>query len=194
MCIRQEQQAPSLSMPALSKGWIWPLSLALSLMAAAPSPAQSISSRSATAPSTTTFKLAVQSNTIAQMEDQVWQQINEQRQRYGLSPLRLNRQLSLVARSHSQRMARYNFYSHIDPQGHNHRRRVEASGLSAYLIGENLMKCIRSNDPAGLSVSSWMKSPAHRKNVLLPEMKETGVGIWQQGETVYVTQIYMEPK
>jgi len=155
---------------------------------ARPLPSQSVAS------SSSSFTLAAQSNTVAQMEDQVWQQINQQRQHHGLPPLRLNRQLSLVARSHSQQMANQNFYGHVDPQGRNHRGRVEASGMNAYLIGENLMKCIRANDPAGLSVQSWMRSPAHRKNILLSEMQETGVGIWRQGQTYYVTQIYMEPK
>lgn len=140
------------------------------------------------------YTLAAQSNNIAQMEDRILHQINEQRHNHGLVPLQLNRELSLVARSHSQQMANRNFYSHIDHQGRNHRDRVEASGLKAYLIGENLMKCIRASDPAGLSVQSWMDSPAHRKNILLTEMTETGVGIWQRGETYYVTQIYMEPK
>lgn len=143
---------------------------------------------------TSSYTLAAQSNNIAQMEEQVLHQINEQRQNHGLAPLQLNRQLSLVARSHSQQMANRNFYSHIDHLDRNHRDRVEAAGLKAYLIGENLMKCIRASDPVGLSVQSWMESPGHRKNILLTEMQETGVGIWRRGETFYVTQIYMEPK
>ncbi len=181
------------SMPITVNRWIWPLSLALSLVAA-PSLAQSRSSVSANRPHTPTFQLAAQSDNLSHIEDQVLQQINQQRQDHGLSALQLNPQLSQIARSHSQQMANQNFYGHIDPQGRNHRRRVEAAGLRAYVIGENLMKCIHADDPASLSVSSWMQSPAHRQNVLLSEMKETGVGIWKQGETFYVTQIYMEPK
>lgn len=191
MNIKQEHHAPSFTMPKF-----WKLSLALTLglsLVAGPSLANP-RSRAASVSGNSSFTLAAQSNNIAQMEDQVLQQINEQRQSHGLSPLQLNRQLSLVARSHSQQMANNNFYGHIDQNGRNHRSRVEASGLKAYLIGENLMKCIRSGDPAGLSVQSWMGSPAHRKNILLSEMKETGVGIWRQGQTYYVTQIYMEPK
>ncbi|NJK42094.1 MAG: CAP domain-containing protein, partial [Acaryochloridaceae cyanobacterium SU_2_1] len=68
------------------------------------------------------------------------------------------------------------------------------AGLRAYVIGENIMQVVQSNDPARVSVISWMNSPGHRRNVLLPEMKETGVGIWQQGNRYFVTQIYMEPK
>lgn len=189
MHIRQEPQAPRL---AIHRRWAWALPLALGLsLVAAPSLSQTLHTLSL---GTSASTLPAQSSTIAQMETEVLQQINQKRQRRGLPALQLNPRLSLVARSHSQQMAQYNFYSHIDPLGRNHRRRVEALGLRAYLIGENLMKCIRSSDPVGLSVESWMRSPAHRKNVLLPEMKETGVGIWRKGQTYYVTQIYMEPK
>ncbi|WP_299486859.1 CAP domain-containing protein [Acaryochloris sp. IP29b_bin.137] len=191
MSIYQEQSASQLSN---ARRWGWSLTLALGLsFGATPGLAQSTLSPSVTT-GTSSITLAAQSSSIAQMEAQVWQQINQRRQLHGLPPLKLNRQLSLVARSHSQQMADYNFYSHIDPQGRNHRRRVEASGLRAYVIGENLMKCIRSRDPVGLSVQSWMDSPAHRKNILLSGMQETGVGIWRKGKTYYVTQIYMEPK
>ncbi len=189
MHISQEHQAPHF--PVFKK-WGWPLALTLGLsLVAAPSWSQTLHTPSM---GTSTSTLIAQSSTIAQMEAEVVQQINQKRQSHGLPPLQLNPKLSLVARSHSQQMARHNFYSHIDPQGWNHRRRVEAFGLQAYLIGENLMKCIQSSDPVGLSVQSWMNSPAHRKNILLSEMQETGVGIWRKGQTYYVTQIYMEPK
>lgn len=186
-----EHSAPRFT---LTKFWKLPFVLALGFnLIASPSIANPRSSETLVS-STSSYTLAAQSNNIAHVEDQVFHQINEQRQSHGLAPLQLNRQLSLVARSHSQQMANRNFYNHIDHQGHNHRDRVEASGLRAYLIGENLMKCICASDPAGLLVQSWMDSHAHRKNILLTEMKETGVGIWRRGETYYVTQIYMEPK
>lgn len=189
MHINQGHQACYVS---IARRWGWSLSVALGLsLVATPSLSQSPPSP---AIGTSTFTLPVQSSTIAQMEAEVLRRINRKRERRGLSALRLNPTLSLAARSHSQQMALHNFYSHIDHRGRNHRRRVEALGLSAYLIGENLMKCNHSPDPVSLSVTSWMRSPGHRKNILLPEMQETGVGIWRKGEIYYVTQIYMEPK
>lgn len=189
MHISQEHQASHLS---IFRRWGWPLSLALGLsLVATPSLSQSLQPSSLGA---STFTLPVQSSNIAQMEADVLRRINLKRQGRGLPDLRLNPTLSLAARSHSQQMARHNFYSHIDHHGRNHRRRVEALGLRAYLVGENLMKCNRSPDPVSLSVTSWMRSPGHRKNILLPEMQETGVGIWRKGQTYYVTQLYMEPK
>ncbi|NJN38546.1 MAG: CAP domain-containing protein [Acaryochloridaceae cyanobacterium CSU_3_4] len=194
MHLLQRQQASSFFMiQRWTKLFSGIMVVGLSLLTS-PSYAKPSASVATHSTSPSSIELATQSNTLAQMEAQVWEQINQQRQRHGLPALQLNRQLSLVARSHSQQMAHHNFYGHVDQQGRNHRRRVEAFGLRAYLIGENLMRCKRANDPASLSVSSWMSSPAHRQNILLPEMKETGVGIWKQGNTYYVTQIYIEPK
>lgn len=141
-----------------------------------------------------TSRLTPQSRNVATMEQQVLQQVNHQRQQHGLPSLRSNPSLSRVARTYSQQMAAYNIYGHIGPSGETHRQRVEAAGLRASLIGENLMKVDYNRHPVALSVNGWMNSAGHRKNILLPQMTETGVGIWQNGATYYVTQLYMVPK
>jgi uncharacterized protein YkwD len=141
-----------------------------------------------------TTRLSPQSPNISTMEQQVLQQVNQQRQRHGLSALKSNPSLSKVARIYSQQMATYNIYGHIGPSGETHRQRVEAAGIRAVLIGENLMKVDYNRHPVALSVQGWMNSAGHRKNILLPQMTETGVGIWQRGSTYYVTQLYIEPK
>ncbi|MEO0376241.1 MAG: CAP domain-containing protein [Cyanobacteria bacterium P01_A01_bin.17] len=156
------------------------------LQPALPSVASAISYRIA--------KQTSQSPNIATMEQQLLRQVNHQRQRYGLPALRRNPRLSQVARTYSQQMAAYNIYGHIGPSGETHRQRVEAAGLRASLIGENLMKVDYNRHPVALSVNGWMNSAGHRKNILLPQMTETGVGIWQRGSTYYVTQLYIEPK
>lgn len=128
------------------------------------------------------------------MEQQILRQVNQQRQRHGLPALRRNPNLSQVARIYSQQMAAHNIYGHIGPSGETHRQRVEAAGIRAALIGENLMKVGHDRHPVALSVQAWMKSSGHRKNILLPQMTETGVGIWRRGSTYFVTQLYIEPK
>ena len=138
-----------------------------------------------------------QSRKIARMEAQVFQQINQFRSVHGLRPLKFNSRLAQVARGYSQQMAQYNFYSHRGLRGDSPRQRVEAAGMQAYLVGENLMKCPctrRSRHPVKTSVRSWMNSSGHRRNILLPSMQETGVGIWRRGNTYYLTQLFIEPK
>ncbi|NJK41048.1 MAG: hypothetical protein HC934_06210, partial [Acaryochloridaceae cyanobacterium SU_2_1] len=132
MSLNQGRQTPTLSTQKISK-----TAVALAFTAAFISLGATLFSRPAQAKpildplhaSSAPFQIAAQSSNIAQMENEVWQQINSQRQRYGLPPLAMNGQLSQVARNHSQQMAQHNFYSHIGRQGETHRQRVEAAGL-----------------------------------------------------------------
>ena len=52
-----------------------------------------------------------------ELERHVHQQINRERQRYGLPNLHNNTSLTVIARHHSQDMASHQFFSHINPQG-----------------------------------------------------------------------------
>jgi uncharacterized protein YkwD len=38
-----------------------------------------------------------------------------------------------------------------------------------------------------------MASDGHRKNILREAFTETGVGVWRDGQTVHVTQIFRRP-
>lgn len=143
--------------------------------------------------SPTADNLVSQSSQIAQMETQVWQRINQERQQRGLQPLRQNAKLNLVARNYSKQMAQQNFFSHNDPQGRGSAQRVEQYGISYNLLGENLFKSINAPNPVPLSISGWMKSPGHRQNILRSTFTETGVGVWRTGNTYYFTQLFMRP-
>ena len=52
-----------------------------------------------------------------ELERQIHQQINWERQRHGLAPLNGDEELIAVARSHSRDMARHNFFNHINLRG-----------------------------------------------------------------------------
>ena len=137
------------------------------------------------------------SSPLSQMEAQIWRQLNQARRQSGLEPLKWNPKLAQIARTYSQQMAQHNFYGHTGMHGENYRQRVEAAGIKAYLVGENLMRCRGCYKPSQvvpMSVNSWLKSAGHRHNIMLPMMKETGIGIWQQGNSYYMTQLLIEPK
>ncbi|NCJ05670.1 hypothetical protein GS597_03925 [Synechococcales cyanobacterium C] len=137
--------------------------------------------------------LVAQSMTTEKMEARILQDINQIRVRQGLQPLRSQPQLTGVARRYSQQMAERRFFSHSSPEGSTPRQRVESAGVQARLVGENLFMSTRISDPVPVSIRSWMNSSGHRRNILLPQASETGVGIWRQGQTYYVTQIFLEP-
>ena len=144
-------------------------------------------------PTSATPYIAVQSKRIANMELQIWQRINQIRVSRGLQPLQANLPLIQVARAHSQNMARQGCYSHECFQGGNHRQRVQKAGVPAEQVAETLYKVSRPKDLVNLTIQVWMQSPKHQQLLLLPELSETGVAIWHQGDTYYVTQIAIQP-
>lgn len=132
-----------------------------------------------------------QSAEIAQMEAAIRQQINEIRQERDRVPLENNERLAEVARNYSRQMAEENFFSHVDPKGVTPAQRVRAGGIIYVMVGENLFKGRNLPQPVEYAVRGWVDSPGHRDNLLQPDYRETGVGIWRQGNTYYMTQLFL---
>jgi uncharacterized protein YkwD len=132
-----------------------------------------------------------QSTTTAQMEAQVRQRINQIRQQQGLSPLRENEKLAQVARQYSKRMAAEKFFSHTSPSGDTMVQRVEAAHIFYFMLGENLFRSSNITEPVPVAVKGWMDSPGHRANILRGEYRETGIGVWRNGNDYYFTQLFL---
>jgi uncharacterized protein YkwD len=134
-----------------------------------------------------------QSVTTAEMEAVVHEQINTIRQQEGLNSLQPNGRLAQVARQYSQRMAEENFFGHVSPTGDSPAQRVSNANIAYWVVGENLFTSTNAPEPAPLAVQSWMDSPGHRANILRSSFTETGIGVWQRGNTYYFTQLFMRP-
>ena len=147
-----------------------------------------VNTRSSSQP---TPRTKAQSPATAQMEAQVYQRINEIRQKQGLSKLRHNEKLAQVARNYSQQMAEKKFFSHTSPKGDTMVQRVKSAGIFYIMLGENLFMCTNAPQPVPLGVKGWMDSPGHRENILRPEYRETGIGVWRKGNSYYFTQLFM---
>ncbi|HEY9637334.1 MAG TPA: CAP domain-containing protein [Coleofasciculaceae cyanobacterium] len=147
-----------------------------------------VNTRSSSQP---TPRVPAQSPATAQMEAQVRQRINEIRQKRGLSQLRHNEKLAQVARNYSQQMAEKNFFSHTSPEGSTMVKRVRSAGIFYFMLGENLFMCTNLPQPVPSSIQGWMNSPGHRENLLRPEYRETGIGVWRKGNSYYFTQLFM---
>lgn len=153
-----------------------------------PLPQWQVNTRSNSQP---TPRPTAQSPTTAQMEAQVRQQINEIRQKNSLSQLRNNEKLAQVARNYSQQMAQKKFFSHTSPEGSTMVQRVKSAGIFYLMLGENLFMCTNVPQPVPSAVEGWMESPGHRENILRPEYRETGIGVWRKGNSYYMTQLFM---
>lgn len=126
-----------------------------------------------------------------EMEARIQTKINQIREQYNLEPLRYNDQLAQVARQYSQQMSAQNFFSHTSPNGDTPATRVQSGGITYTLVGENLFKCTNVPEPVPAAVQGWMDSPGHRENILRSEYRETGIGVWQEGNTYYMTQLFL---
>ncbi|WP_088890848.1 CAP domain-containing protein [Leptolyngbya ohadii] len=132
-----------------------------------------------------------QSTSAAEMEQQIWQQINNIRKQQGLSELRYNATLASVARKYSQKMAERNFFAHVSPDGDSVADRVRAAKVFYWMVGENLFRSANITQPVPAAVEGWMNSPGHRANILRSEYRETGIGVWRVGNSYWVTQVFL---
>jgi uncharacterized protein YkwD len=107
--------------------------------------------------------------------------INQRRASRGMRRLRLNARLSKAAVWHSHDMVHRHYFAHISKNGNDIVARLRKSryikrGFS-WMVGENLAWGSGSRATPLEIVAGWMKSPAHRRNMLNPRFREMGVGV-----------------
>ena len=99
--------------------------------------------------------------------------INQLRVGEGLVPLRPDSKLAAAAQSHAEDMAAADFFDHTGPSGTDIDARLARAGYAYRVVAEN----IAAGSPAPeRTVQDWMRSGPHRKNILLPEARDAGVG------------------
>jgi uncharacterized protein YkwD len=129
---------------------------------------------------------------IKSLEEQCLDEVNRVRKAHNLMPLQLSEELLEVARSYSRRMAEEGFFDHYDPDGRTVRERVTRANIRWHVVGENLAYSNGYINPVAASMSGWMDSPGHRRNILDPEWRETAIGAWvSDNGTVYFTEIFL---
>ncbi len=127
------------------------------------------------------------------IERRAFEVTNGVRAKRGLPPLTWDAQLCLIARAHSESMARLGFFAHTTPAGLRLRDRARAKGLPLYkVLGENIAYNQGYDDPGAFAVERWMVSSGHRANILNPEFRASAIGTFVSGDgTVYLTQIFI---
>lgn len=145
----------------------------------------------AAAPAATTAVVATTS-----IEEQVFQAINRIREENHLVPLSMAKDLTDVARYHSQDMAMRDYFDHISPDGGDARKRVQKFGITNWnRLAENLAMNYGQSDPATVAVRGWLRSPSHRQNILDEKLTETGIGVAVDAKgRVYLTQLFARRK
>jgi uncharacterized protein YkwD len=97
---------------------------------------------------------------------------NAFRAKNGLAPLAVSPVLEAVAEVQGRDMAKRGFFGHKGSDGSTVGKRAKRKGYRYCVIAENIAKGQRSGAEV---MASWIKSPGHRRNLLVKNMREIGV-------------------
>ena len=124
---------------------------------------------------------------LSAIEQEILDQVNAERKKEDLPPLKLNPLLTEAARAHSANMAKQGKMDHV-LDGKNPLDRVRAAGYRPRGVGENIGEGAPS---AAKMMAWWMKSKPHRGNILNKKFKEIGVGVVRDERgRPYYTQVF----
>ena len=114
-------------------------------------------------------------NTSALTADEleVFNLINEQRTKNGLSALKINSEVQNVARIKAKDMVNNNYFSHTSPTYGSPFDMLNSFKVSYKTAGEN----IAGNSSNSAAVTAWMNSSGHKANILNSSFNYTGVGV-----------------
>jgi len=127
------------------------------------------------------------------IERRVFEQTNLARVQHGLPALTWDPDICRMARTHSESMARLNYFSHDTPDGQHLRDRARAAGIFTYtVLGENIAYNQGYDDPGAFAVERWMASEKHRANILSTEFRAMAIGTYVAPDgSVFLTQTFI---
>ena len=153
---------------------------------------------------------------INELETEIHNLINNERQTNGISTLQYDSKLSDIARAHSQDMANRNYFDHVNPEGDDPTERAKKAGypiskdlgggVTSYGIAENIFQnwlydsityyngipvyeWASQSELASSTVNGWMNSPGHRQNILTSTYDNEGIGVAISSDyKVYITE------
>lgn len=110
--------------------------------------------------------------------------VNQERQKAGVAPLKVDLELSRVARIKSQDMRDKGYFSHTSPTYGSPFEMMKSFGISYRTAGENIAK----HSSVESAHAGLMNSDGHRKNILNPSFTHIGIGIV---DGRYYTQMFI---
>ncbi len=117
---------------------------------------------------------------VAQLAQTAAQAMNAERAANGRKPLHFEPRLQAAALAHACDMANKGYFSHRSPNGTRPKARLRRQSCRAGLVAENI--AVGQTNPREL-VQDWMRSPGHRKNMLLGRgVNQYGIGIARAGK------------
>ncbi|MEK4147740.1 CAP domain-containing protein [Robertmurraya sp. FSL W8-0741] len=148
-----------------------------------PAPAQQQTPKK---PETSEQKPTMSNTQASAFEQKVVDLTNEERSKNGLPALKIDENLSKVARAKSEDMKTMGYFSHTSPNYGSPFDMMKRFGITYRSAGENIAMGQRSPEEV---VQAWMNSEGHRANILNSSFTHIGVGYVANGN--YWTQMFI---
>ena len=110
---------------------------------------------------------------LTSLERRMVNLVNNEREKNNLNPLKIDRELTNVARIKAQDMVDNNYFSHYSPNYGSPFDMMDEFGIEYLKAAEN----IAANTSVTKAHSSLMNSSGHRANILNPDFSHIGIGI-----------------
>lgn len=137
---------------------------------------------------------------LSRVAELIVEQTNQFRKQQGREPVETNETLTQTATEFAQFMARTDKYGH-EADGRQPSERATAHGYKYCIIAENIAWQFSSvgfttQELAERFVAAWKESPGHRRNMLDPDVIETGVAVAhsRNSDRYYAVQMFGRPK
>ena len=114
-----------------------------------------------------------QNSTVTSDEQDVFNLINSERKKNGLTELKIDNELQKVAKIKAEDMVKNNYFSHQSPTYGSPFDMLNSFKVSYKAAGEN----IAGNSSNSGAVNAWMNSTGHRANILNSSYNYTGIGV-----------------
>jgi uncharacterized protein YkwD len=111
------------------------------------------------------------------LEKQMLDLVNRERQAAGLAPLAPDPELTEVARRHSADMFQRGYFAHDTPEGRTPFDRMREADVRFVTAGENLALA----PTISVAHTGLMNSPGHRANILRGQFGRVGIGVMDGG-------------
>lgn len=121
---------------------------------------------------TTAPQVSTPTSTAAMPAGSILSLLNRERAAQGRGPVSEDARLSRAARDHAQDMVSNDYFSHTGRNGSSFSARAQAAGYTC-AAAENIAFGQQSEADV---MTAWMNSSGHRRNILLADATEFGIG------------------
>lgn len=119
---------------------------------------------------------------------------NKSRLAQNLAPLKISPKLEKAAIMKASDMLNRGYFSHSSPEGADFTKNIKIQKYYYLEAGENMAMDFTTSEAV---VEGWMKSDAHKRNILNPRFKDIGIAVltgqYNGVETTVVVQIFGNP-